>query len=91
MTPTEELEVRLLQRATALYRWRWRAEVKRLRRRGEATPFRVHHRELQLLHIVWRELRREHGCPDEPSAAVRRVALRLAERKVRAFLRAHPS
>jgi len=90
-TWTEERELHLLQRAIALNRWRWRAEVRRLRRRGEATPFRVHLCELQLLHTVWRELRREHGCPAVPPMAVRRIMLRLADRKCRAFLDANPS
>ena len=82
-------EVRLLQRATLLNWWRWRSEEKRLRRQGKASPFLVHLGELQMLHTVWRELRSELGRPREPPVRIRRIALRLAERKCRAYLREH--
>ena len=88
MSPEETLELRLLQRAAPLSRWRWRAEVKKLRRRGQATPFLVHLCEVQLLHTVWRELLREAGRPAEtPTWAARRASRRIADWKCREFLR----
>ena len=85
-------ELRLLQRATLINHLRWRAEEKRLRSRGQASPFVVHHGELQMMHMVWRELRREAGlAPGKPPAAVNRIAFRLAARKCRRFLREHES
>ncbi len=92
MTPEETLELRLLQRAAPLSRWRWRAEVKKLRRRGQDSPFMVHLCELQLLHTVWRELLREAGRPAEtPTAAALRASRRIATYKCREYLRNHPA
>ena len=92
MIPRETLELRLLQKAAPLSRWRWRAEVKRLRRRGQASPFLIHLCEVQLLHTVWHELLREAGLPAEtPTPAARRASLRIAARKCREFLRSHPA
>jgi len=92
MVPIDgEDEVGLLRRATLMNWWRWRAEEKRLRRRGKASPFTVHLGEIQMLHTVWRELRSDLGRPREPPMQVRRIALRIAERKCLAFLRENPS
>ena len=80
-------ELALFERATLLNRWRWRAEEKRLRRCGKADPFTVHLGQLQMLHTVWREVRRDAGLPSyKPPAAVWRIARRLADKKCRAFL-----
>jgi len=90
--PEETDELRLLERAIKLNQWRWRAEEKRLRRAGEADPFTVHLGQMQMMHRVWRELRRDAGLPfRRPPAAVDRIARRLSEKKCRAFLKAHPS
>ena len=87
----DRTEISLLLRATQINHWRWRAEVKRLKRRGKADPFSVHLAEMQLLHQVWRELRKEAGLPGrKPPHAVWRVAMRLADRKCRTFLQEHP-
>jgi hypothetical protein len=92
MVPIDrEDEVGILRRATLMNRWRWRAEEKRLRRRGKASPFTVHLGELQMLHTVWRELRSDLGRPREPPMQVRRIARGIAERKCLAFLRENPS
>lgn len=88
MDPTE---LSLLHRATQVSHWRWRAEVKRLKRRGRADPFSIHLAELQLLHHVWRELRRDACLPGrKPPHSVYRIAMRLTDRKCTAFLREHP-
>jgi hypothetical protein len=84
----EARELRLLQRASLMNQWRWRAEEKRLRRRGEADPFGVHHGEIMMMNTVWTELRREAGLPPgRPPAAVWRIAVRLYTRKCRQYLR----
>jgi hypothetical protein len=85
-------EVRLFQLATQFNRWRWRAEEKRLRRQGQASPFSVHLGELQMMHMIWRELRRDAGLPPgKPPPTVWRIALGLAARKFRQFLREYQS
>lgn len=85
-------ELHLLEHAIKLNQWRWRAEEKRLRRAGKADPFTVHLGQMQMMHMIWRELRREAGLPfRRPPARVDRIARRLAEKKCRAYLRAHPS
>ena len=85
-------ELHLLQLATQFNRWRWRAEEKRLRRQGQASPFSVHLGQLQMMHMIWRELRREAGLPfDKPPPAVWRIARGLAARKCRQFLQEQQS
>jgi len=88
----EKDELRLLEHAIKLNRWRWAAEEKHLRRAGTADPFTVHLGQIQMMHMIWRELRRDAGLPFRtPPARVDRIARRLSEKKCRAFLRAHPS
>lgn len=84
-------ELHLFRQASRMGWWRWRAECKRMRRRGEDTPFAVHLGQLQMLHTVWRELRHETGHgPDDLPHAVKRVARRHAEKVCLAYLRDHP-
>ena len=46
---------------------------------------------IQVMHMVWRELRRQSGCASkEPPMRVRRIARRLADHKCSAYLRENP-
>ena len=88
---TDDDELRLLHIATRAGWWRWQTEEKKLRKQGKADPFTINLGSIQVMHMVWRELRRQSGCSSqEPPMRVRRIARRLADHKCRAYLRENP-
>jgi hypothetical protein len=89
-TPPEpsrvDQELRILQRACEVHRWRWRANIKRLRRRPGTGPWELHLEEIRTLNRVWFELRREAGMGRGLPLRARKAADRILRDKFRAVL-----
>lgn len=80
------MEFRVLQEATQVHWWRWRAEEKRLRRRGVRDPWDLHLVEMRALHRLWMKMRAEAGLGRRVPASVVRARDQVSLRKWRKFL-----